>query len=924
MFDVFISYSHDDVVLVEALASGLARIGKPWWRRRSLHVFRDTNVMSASPDLWDSIRSTLDDSQWFVAVLSPTAAASPWVTRELDWWVTHRGDDHLLLVLADGTCAWDPDTGDWAADATAIGPTLRGVFNGEPRWVDATWTRDQPRLHRRDGRFLDLLAEIAAPVQGTTKDAIVGEELRQHRRTLRTAIAAATGLAVLAVAAVIAAVIALDQRNQAEHRRQQALSQSLAGQSAELATHRPDLGILLALQAWRHAHTTQAEQALLDAAGLEGQLPRVVARGAPVLSTAYDAGVGAFVVLHADGSLATWSPGSDAPAATGLRIPQLMSLLPLGTRVAGVTTDGTVYDFDAALRHATDHWSTSTGPRWTAMSPDVAGTRLVVGDELGRLQLWSVADHTPIGPPVTADAGPVLAVGMSPDGSAAVSSVNREHVATLWAVTPSGLQATGNALLQASASSAVFTSDGRTVAVGEENGVVEYFDAATAARRADVGSQGAQAFGTAPINGIIPLANGGLLTVGADGWVRHIGSDPFPYLNARRPPASTPIVAAVDPTGTVTLVGSYDGTLSVDDATTRATFGKRIVASPQFLVIGQSTAADRVPILQFLPSDGAHPPGAVTVRTVEASGRWSSTVAKTGPVPDAAGAIAIGGSDSVVVDWNGVLHRYHGSTDTRHTFRLAQPPNGVPTLVPLGPTRFAVVDRTAIEVIGVRKDGLRRVRVYDQQHYPAGFSVAGGFGDGRRMVVAMGDATLRVFDVTTGKQLVSKNTGGLSLAVSVSPDDSLIAYSDSLTGQVSIRDARTLDSVGSDIVVPGLVTDMAWLDGGRRLALTSTDGVLHYWDVAERKELAALNHGTVAQIVTARPSGFYAYSMGIEQVNTVLSTTVREWNLSPERAAQAACDEAGRNLTRDEWNRYLGDEPYEQSCAEPRSTSAAR
>ena len=71
-------------------------------------------------DLWDSIRGPLEDSAWFVSVISPAAAASPWVTREIDWWVTHRGDDHLLVVLADGTCDWDPDRNDWSPTATAV------------------------------------------------------------------------------------------------------------------------------------------------------------------------------------------------------------------------------------------------------------------------------------------------------------------------------------------------------------------------------------------------------------------------------------------------------------------------------------------------------------------------------------------------------------------------------------------------------------------------------------------------------------------------------------------------------------------------------------------------------------------------------------------------------------------------------------
>ena len=273
MFDVFVSYAHEDVGLASALASGLGRLGKPWWRRRSLRVFRDANVMAASADLWDSIQGPLEESAWFVAVVSPAAAGSPWVGREIAWWVANRGPERLLVVLADGSCGWDDTAGDWAADATAVPPALRGVFDGEPRWVDASWTAGQAVLGRRDGRLIDVLAEVAAPVRGTTKDALVGEELRQHRRTVRTAVGAAGLLFVLTVASVIGAFVALDQRDKAESRRQQALSQSLAGQANEVAARRPDLGILLAVEAWRHAHTSQAEQALIEAAKLDGELP---------------------------------------------------------------------------------------------------------------------------------------------------------------------------------------------------------------------------------------------------------------------------------------------------------------------------------------------------------------------------------------------------------------------------------------------------------------------------------------------------------------------------------------------------------------------------------------------------------------------------------------------------------------------------
>ena len=93
-------------------------------------MFRDANVMTASADLWDAIRQPLEESRWFVAVISPSAAASPWVSREMSWWMDHREHDHLLVVLADGTGTWDDEANDWAIDATAVPAPLRSAFAG--------------------------------------------------------------------------------------------------------------------------------------------------------------------------------------------------------------------------------------------------------------------------------------------------------------------------------------------------------------------------------------------------------------------------------------------------------------------------------------------------------------------------------------------------------------------------------------------------------------------------------------------------------------------------------------------------------------------------------------------------------------------------------------------------------------------------
>ena len=42
--------------------------------------------------------------------LSPQAAQSVWVNREISYWLERRGREHLMLVVASGQLHWDEGT----------------------------------------------------------------------------------------------------------------------------------------------------------------------------------------------------------------------------------------------------------------------------------------------------------------------------------------------------------------------------------------------------------------------------------------------------------------------------------------------------------------------------------------------------------------------------------------------------------------------------------------------------------------------------------------------------------------------------------------------------------------------------------------------------------------------------------------------
>ena len=253
VYDAFISYSHArDKPIAAALQSVIQKLGKPWYRRRSLRVFRDDTSLSATPQLWPSIEQALSQSRFLLLLSSLEAAGSHWVGKEVEYWLANKSTDTLLIGVTDGRLTWNEAQGDFDwTKATPLPPMLKGRFSAEPKWVDLSAYREG--ANPRNSRFIELGADFAAAIHGMPKEDLLSQEVRQQRRARRLAVGAATSLLVLAGAALWQWDEAVRQRATAIQQRDSALvaqSRLLAKASQDaLGTGSASKATLLALEA---------------------------------------------------------------------------------------------------------------------------------------------------------------------------------------------------------------------------------------------------------------------------------------------------------------------------------------------------------------------------------------------------------------------------------------------------------------------------------------------------------------------------------------------------------------------------------------------------------------------------------------------------------------------------------------------------
>lgn len=409
-YDAFVSYGQAaDRELAPAIRKGLQQLAKPWYRRRALNVYLDKTGLEVTPELWSTLARALDQSAYLVLLASPETARSDWVNREVKHWLAGHSAARILPVLSAGEWVWDEAAGDLRKGCTAVPPALFGAFGEEPRFLDLRGMVDRTDLDlRHNSEFRDAIAQLAAPMHGRPKSELEGEDIRQHRKSIRTAWSAVAALVLLLVATGIAALLAVNSAATAREQRDVATSRQLAAQATVRLDSDPQLATLLGLAATQITDRYEAQSAQLQLLEHDKQVLRFLGGHTNVVEAAAFSPDGKLLATGSpDGRILLWD------VATGSRIATLpghtrrvtsVALSPDGHTVAAGGAEGTVLVWDSrtGAQTATIPGYPSQLKGRVAFSPD--GTLLALSGRSGAVQLWKVADgslHTLKGHPRT-------------------------------------------------------------------------------------------------------------------------------------------------------------------------------------------------------------------------------------------------------------------------------------------------------------------------------------------------------------------------------------------------------------------------------------------------------------------------------------------------------------------------------------------
>ncbi len=202
--------------------------------------------------------------------------------------------------------------------------------------------------------------------------------------------------------------------------------------------------------------------------------------------------------------------------------------------------------------------------------------------------------------------------------------------------------------------------------------------------------------------------------------------------------------------------------------------------------------------------------------------------------------------------------------------------------------------------------------------------------DGKYIATAGEDKTARLWDVSTGKEVSVMEHNGKVSNVIFSPDgryiatvsDAILPYNKNVRTYGTYSHQKYMQTVNRDSTIhlwdlstgkeisavqhEDIVNNVTFSPDGKYIATASDDKTARLWDALTGEEITVMKFDRKVDDVAFSPDG-KCIALDSED------NTIRLWEWNTEDLISEASTRLTRNLTPQEWKKYMGDEPYHKT-----------